>query len=360
MATRTLVVFLFTFGILPAPGWPEEDPTWFARLRSLEGDWSLLDPTGEPSSLHARYEVVAGGAAVMETMFPGSAEETVTLYHAEGSTVTVTHLSSRTAPSRLHPAPVKEPGALSFVAPEEKTAPGTTVAIRLAPSGPDRLRLEWIHTTGRNEQASRVFDLRRETSLSGLSAEVSRLRVSLDTLQQELDRRLRNEVTVEQKGRPPRRILQTVTRPPGPGWTVAGVPFREFLHEQSITFSTTYSIRGDEGMTIGHFGFRAGRKCHVRFCVLGGHAFIAVVEESRPPPREIASIPEFATALEIGAFGRVLERISGQQWAKHPVAVDWDLERFAGKSIRLYVVDAVTNHYGQIAVSDIRIEEELD
>jgi hypothetical protein len=360
MAPRPVVIVLLAIAALAAPASPAEDRRPLDRIAALAGEWALLDPTGEPSVLRARYEIVAGGAAVLEWMFAGTPEETLTLYHAEGAELSATQVSGRCGPCRLGPAPVEPEGTLAFVAPEESPAPGSIVAIRLTPRDKDGLRVEWIHCAGDNRQESRVFDFRRDTDLAGLSAEVARLRVSLETLTRELDRRLKRELEVDQKGKPRHRILQTITRPPGPGWTVVGVPFREFLHQQSIPFSTTYSVQGDPGMTVGHYGFRAGNGCRVRFSVLGGNAFIAVVLETRAPPREIRSIPEFATALETGACGRIVERISGEQWAKHPVAVDWDLERFAGQAMRLYVVDAVTNHYGQIALSDIRIDEEPD
>ncbi len=40
------------------------------------------------------------------------------------------------------------------------------------------------------------------------------------------------------------------------------------------------------------------------------------------------------------------------------MSVHWDLSRFAGKAMRLYVVDAVTDHYGQIGISEVRIVEQ--
>ena len=108
---------------------------------------------------------------------------------------------------------------------------------------------------------------------------------------------------------------------------------------------------------IAHYGFKAGRGCRLRFSVLGGHGYIAVVEETRAPPRRIRSIPEFAVKLDSGTYGLTIERIVGGHWAKDARAVEWDLSKFAGKSLRLYVVDAVTNHFGQIAISEVSILE---
>jgi hypothetical protein len=41
--------------------------------------------------LVARYSVTAGGSAVVETVFPGSAHEMVTVYHADGPNLVLTH-----------------------------------------------------------------------------------------------------------------------------------------------------------------------------------------------------------------------------------------------------------------------------
>ena len=38
----------------------------------------------------------------------------------------------------------------------------------------------------------------------------------------------------------------------------------------------------------------------------------------------------------------------------------WDLSRFAGQTLRLYVVDAETNHWGQISISEVRITEQVE
>ena len=84
-----------------------------------------------------------------------------------------------------------------------------------------------------------------------------------------------------------------------------------------------------------------------------------MVEERRAPPRKIQSIQEFSEDLLAGDYGLVIERVVGQRWTEHPAAVVWDLSKFEGKSLRLYLVDAETNHYGQIALSEVRITESV-
>jgi hypothetical protein len=63
------------------------------RFKALAGDW-LAAEDGEMSKkgdLVARYAVTAGGSAVVETVFPGSPYEMVTVYHADGADLVLTH-----------------------------------------------------------------------------------------------------------------------------------------------------------------------------------------------------------------------------------------------------------------------------
>jgi hypothetical protein len=63
------------------------------RFKALAGDWVAAED-GEMSrkgDLVARYAVTAGGSAVVETVFPGSPHEMVTVYHADGPDLVLTH-----------------------------------------------------------------------------------------------------------------------------------------------------------------------------------------------------------------------------------------------------------------------------
>jgi hypothetical protein len=63
------------------------------RFKALAGNWVAAED-GEMTKkgdLVARYAVTAGGSAVVETVFPGQAHEMVTVYHADGSDLVLTH-----------------------------------------------------------------------------------------------------------------------------------------------------------------------------------------------------------------------------------------------------------------------------
>jgi hypothetical protein len=65
----------------------------FERLKDLAGDWVAAED-GEMSKkgdLVARYALTAGGSALVETILPGSPHEMVTVYHAEGDDLVLTH-----------------------------------------------------------------------------------------------------------------------------------------------------------------------------------------------------------------------------------------------------------------------------
>jgi hypothetical protein len=68
-------------------------PAALDRFRALAGEWVAAED-GEmvkKGDLVARYQVTAGGSAVVETVFPGTPHEMVTVYHAEGGDVVLTH-----------------------------------------------------------------------------------------------------------------------------------------------------------------------------------------------------------------------------------------------------------------------------
>ena len=65
----------------------------FERLKALAGEWVAADDNEmvKKGDLVARYAVTAGGSAVVETVFPGRAHEMVTVYHADGPDLVLTH-----------------------------------------------------------------------------------------------------------------------------------------------------------------------------------------------------------------------------------------------------------------------------
>jgi hypothetical protein len=99
-AGRSLIVAALAAGAAGAPAAPAPparettaaSPA-FERFKALAGDWVAAED-GEMSKkgdFVARYAVTAGGSAVVETVFPGSPHEMVTVYHADGPDLVLTH-----------------------------------------------------------------------------------------------------------------------------------------------------------------------------------------------------------------------------------------------------------------------------
>ncbi len=61
----------------------------FDALKKLVGEWTAPGPDGKP--MQTQFRLTAGGSVLVETLFPGSAEEMVTVYHMDGSDLILTH-----------------------------------------------------------------------------------------------------------------------------------------------------------------------------------------------------------------------------------------------------------------------------
>jgi len=63
------------------------------RFKALAGDWVAAEDGDmvKKGDLVARYAVTAAGSAVVETVFPGKEHEMVTVYHADGADLVLTH-----------------------------------------------------------------------------------------------------------------------------------------------------------------------------------------------------------------------------------------------------------------------------
>jgi hypothetical protein len=96
----TLVVILLSAGVVFAAAAPPEvggqsasAAAPFDWFKKLAGEWVAAED-GEmfkKGDVVARYTVTAAGSAVVETVFPGSPHEMVTVYHADGPDLVLTH-----------------------------------------------------------------------------------------------------------------------------------------------------------------------------------------------------------------------------------------------------------------------------
>jgi hypothetical protein len=62
------------------------------RIKKLAGTWVESDKDGKPTDkVVSVIKVTAGGSAVQETLFPGTPQEMVSVYHRDGSDLVMTH-----------------------------------------------------------------------------------------------------------------------------------------------------------------------------------------------------------------------------------------------------------------------------
>ena len=69
------------------------DSPEFARIKSLAGKWkgTAQHGAGEQEPAAVEYKVTSGGSAVVETLFPSTPHEMVSVYHDVGGKLAMTH-----------------------------------------------------------------------------------------------------------------------------------------------------------------------------------------------------------------------------------------------------------------------------
>lgn len=71
---------------------PYNGSTEFERIKHLVGAWEGTTDMGkEGEKVKVEYRLTAGGSALVETLFPGSAEEMVSIYHDWNGKLAMTH-----------------------------------------------------------------------------------------------------------------------------------------------------------------------------------------------------------------------------------------------------------------------------
>jgi hypothetical protein len=63
----------------------------FEQFKRLAGEWVGKAQGKDGHDVHVRYKVTAGGSAVVETLFPGTAHEMVSVIHPDGADLLLTH-----------------------------------------------------------------------------------------------------------------------------------------------------------------------------------------------------------------------------------------------------------------------------
>lgn len=86
------------------------------RLKKLAGTWVEADKDGKPTDkVVSVIKVTAGGSAVHETLFPGGPQEMLSVYHADGADLVMTHYCMLGNQPRMKADPKSPPNQVKWV-----------------------------------------------------------------------------------------------------------------------------------------------------------------------------------------------------------------------------------------------------
>ncbi|MBC7835764.1 MAG: hypothetical protein H7Y88_11790 [Phycisphaerales bacterium] len=95
-----------------SPATPAQQSVLLDRVKQLEGEWAMLDESGnrQPGVV---YKVTSAGSSVREVMFPGSEHEMTNVYHMDGPTLVMTHYCAQGNQPRMR-AEAGSPDRIDF------------------------------------------------------------------------------------------------------------------------------------------------------------------------------------------------------------------------------------------------------
>lgn len=118
---------LFAADDKAAPKPPATSPGLDA-LKKLVGEWTATGQDGKP--ITTKYKLSAGGSVLVETLFPDTPMEMITMYHMDGPDLILTHYCMLGNQPRLKADSAKETKKLSF-----KSVGGTNMKLTDAHMG---------------------------------------------------------------------------------------------------------------------------------------------------------------------------------------------------------------------------------
>jgi hypothetical protein len=170
MAFVLAVLVAVVFPVLAAQAQPAKEDSGvaaFARLKALEGTWvgRAGEAGGETIDATASYRVTSGGSAVMETLFPGTPHEMVTMYTLDRGVVVLTHYCTMGNQPRMRARRGGSPDELVFDfaggANIDPKRDGHMHDLRLVFVGTDHIRGEWRSWKDGKPGGTAAFDMTR-------------------------------------------------------------------------------------------------------------------------------------------------------------------------------------------------------
>lgn len=157
----------------PVEAAPAAAPSMLDAIKKLEGTWTTEGPEGKPI-VASIYKVTAGGSAVREIMFPGSAHEMTNMYHLDRigkdgahEVLVVTHYCAAGNQPRMQCVKESAPGVFPFqfrdVTNLRDKDEGYMGGLTLTITDADHAVQEWTHYKEGKEHGEKMrFELTRE------------------------------------------------------------------------------------------------------------------------------------------------------------------------------------------------------
>jgi hypothetical protein len=155
---------MFARTLSASPASPAPSNAAWESLKTLQGEWEGV----YEGSMKTRvgYRLVSNGTALMETLVSPESGDMVTMYHADGPGVAMTHYCSQNTQSRMR-ASAADPKRIIFSFVDVANAPSpdsmrmTGLVVTL--QSPDRFTQEWTSTAGGKSETGRFeFTRKRE------------------------------------------------------------------------------------------------------------------------------------------------------------------------------------------------------
>jgi hypothetical protein len=134
------------------------------RIKKLEGTWTMNGRAPGPM-MSIVFKPTAGGSAVIETMFPGTDEEMINLYTADGDKIVVTHYCKLGQQPRMKQADGSDEKTIKFEFVEggniESRDEGHMDAVALSVDG-DKLTETWTFYANGKVVDQKAFEFTRQ------------------------------------------------------------------------------------------------------------------------------------------------------------------------------------------------------
>lgn len=109
------LAFILVLTLAATPQEERRDDARMGLVKKLEGDWLEQKEDGtQGKEVALRYEITAGGSAVLETLKPGAPMEMISVYHMDGPDLIMTHYCAMQNQPTMKSGPDLAGNRLSF------------------------------------------------------------------------------------------------------------------------------------------------------------------------------------------------------------------------------------------------------